>query len=146
MVSLLHTRVDNRTFIKTFYQLPGELIDELVRKLKNYFSDRYKVGYKPDYVERILLAHDEQNTHVIVTDDEHIVGYVRWNVVQNTAEVLDLFIDSHVNGIEILRDMMSEGVRRFPQLRYVKFERHSKKNAKDRIYDIFKMGKIKEQQ
>ena len=126
--------------------LRGPLVDELITQLQDYFLDYYNVGYSRKYIERLLNLHENYNTQIIIVSGERIVGYVRWNMVQNTAEVLDMFVEPDISHIGLIRGIIREGVRRFPDLQFVEFERMDAfhNNARSRIYDILKMGKIKE--
>ena len=59
-------------------------------------------------------------------DGEEIVAVCRWNINDNIADILDLYIKEEYRGKRIIQQMLQRGEWLFPQVKKIKFERFMK--------------------
>jgi len=56
-------------------------------------------------------------------DGEEIVAVCRWNILENKALCLDLYIDIAYRKKDIMRQMLRKGLWLFPQVKFLGWER-----------------------
>jgi len=98
-----------------------------------------------DTIADCVDGHIAYNTFSLVMDEKGIVAYCRYNYpVADTAHILDLVIrkDSRKKGL--IREVIDQGMKKFPKSKYIIFEKgyddglQKKKLKKYKINDFLK--------
>lgn len=122
------------------------------QRLKEYLVKYYgSKNVTDELVDDFLKIHKQLNTYISLKDlHGNVYGFVRWNIVNDdTAEILDLWIDPrHEYGFKVIKSMLKEGHRRFPHIKYLRWERmythrNQEKATTKKVYEIQKLIKEK---
>jgi hypothetical protein len=84
----------------------------------------------------VIQKHLEYNTLVTLYDEQGLYAVTRFNISDKVCVVLDSAVRKDRRSKQVLIDMIKEGLLRFPQVKYLKFERVLKNKP-------FKIVKIK---
>ncbi len=92
-----------------------------------------------------IAGHMLYGTFSLIEDDKGISAYCRWNfTTTDTVHILDLIIRKDVRRSGLMRDVIVDGLAKFPKSEYIVFERgyddglQNKKMKKYKISDFTK--------
>ena len=82
------------------------------------------------YIEKIIIAHSTYKTIIVVRNEKNnrIVAVARWNILPTgfDAHILDVIIQPRHRHKHLLSAMIYKGLRMYPQVKYIIFQRHEK--------------------
>lgn len=116
-------------------------IDKLVR-----FTEKNFPIYegKSEEIRKIILTHIRYGTFDYLEENGKIIFVLRYNIEGDTAFVLDLAISKkHRRNIRFIKRIIARNWMRFPNVRYIKFERFKYPDKERKIYDLLKIMKIR---
>lgn len=115
------------------------LADELVDFVKPFKPD------SPDIdILRAVLKHIEFETLAYVRDEHGMAGAARFNIVGDTAHVLDLIIRKDCERKGMIKRIASIGWARWPTMKYITFDRFAKHPGRPtRKYELGKLLGVK---
>jgi hypothetical protein len=74
-------------------------------------------------LREVIQQHIKYNTLITLYDDKGLYAVARFNIIDKVAVILDTAIRKDRRSKEVLRDMIREGLMRFPKVKSIKFER-----------------------
>jgi len=95
-----------------------------------------------DTLRGIIRQHLEYGTLITLYDDKGLYAVTRFNVDDKVCLVIDLAVRKDRRNPQVLKDMIREGLLRFPDIKYLKFER-ALKNKPFKLVNIKKFLKEK---
>jgi hypothetical protein len=109
----------------------------VIDRLTEFFWDnceyRHERNFKSEF-KKVIEKHLEYKTLVYLESDCGIVGACRFNINNDTAEILDIAVDKRYRNKDMLQRMLQIGKRLYPMVTKLSF--HSEKKDKDYIYAI----------
>jgi len=88
------------------------------------FVLEYSTYTSREALKEQIIKHLEYHTCVVLTDDKGITAFCRWNTdAIDTAHILDLIIRKDVRGQGLLQEVVHEGLKLFPDIKYIKYEK-----------------------
>jgi len=79
-----------------------------------------------DALRYIVTKHEEFKTHEIIWKDGEVIGYTRYNVDGSVGTIIDAVVRPDYRFKRILQLMLLKGMKKFPEGRYIKYEREFK--------------------
>lgn len=98
-------------------------IDSLSNFVKAHL-DEYQSNFRDNIniIKGYLTLHNSYNTLVTLKDNDKFIAITRFNIENDTAEVLDAIIDKDFRGKGLMREIAKIGHERFPYVKFIKFE------------------------
>lgn len=113
------------------------LADELTNFIKPFKPGAYRLD-----ILRAVLKHIEFETIVYVRDKNGMAGCARFDIIGETACVLDAFVRRDCEHKHILKYLALEGWKRWSMIKFITFERLAKyPHRKQRVYKLAKLLK-----
>ena len=110
--------------------------------------EHFYLTYRPmadkEALRHALEAHAKHRTITVFFDETGISGLVRFNVIGECAEVLDLIVRQDMERKGMIKQLIITSWHKFPYLRFFRFERARKyPNRPHRAYSLYKFMKGK---
>ena len=98
----------------------------IVDKLANFALEKFK-NYEYDWIKKQIIQGIVNNTVDYIIENQEVIDYVRYNIINSgrVADVLELRVTSS-NGKQIIKHFIQNGYKRFPTLKFIRFERDIK--------------------
>lgn len=119
------------------------LTDFQVRAIVKFLKESGKTQGNEGLVEAIL-KHDEYGTHEIIWKDKEIIAYCKYNVEGDTCVVFDAAVKENFRFKSLLKLMLINGLKKFPYITKLRYERELKKRKDLREFSVIKFLNIKE--
>lgn len=117
----------------------GDTIDKIVDfylKYSGRFSGR-------DEIKQVILKHFLYLTGLVGMDERGEITWVcRWNISPSgqVADVLDFYVREDHRNNGVIREVLEKGLKIFPTVKYIGWERASRKE--DRGYRYYPIDKL----
>jgi hypothetical protein len=110
----------------------------MINKVISFIVENGTKGQKDTTnIEEYIAKHRAYKTCNILYDkDKEITALSRWNVVHETAHILDVIIRKDCRNKGILKQLVKLGHKTFPDVKYIMFERGWRKDNEMRRYEI----------
>ena len=108
------------------------------KKILDFMLEHYKnsVGKESEIIGAIEL-HKKYNTYIIDEDRKGIKYLCRFNIIGQTAHVLDCIIRKDCRNKNVMKNMLVQALVKFPYIKLVSWERQLKyPRRKYRFYTI----------
>ena len=97
-----------------------------------------------DKVRQFVVLHNLYGTSITAVKDGNIVGYCRWNILEDneTAELLDIIVDKYFRRKGLLLELADKGFPYWRHIKYIRFERgydDGTNNKRKKTYLISKL-------
>lgn len=79
-----------------------------------------------DKIKEVVRKHIEYKTIIIVRDEQGILAVCRWNIISDTAKILDLIIREGHKEKSLIKRILIKGLKMYPKTKYLSFEREKK--------------------
>jgi len=110
-------------------------VADFVRKY-GYFEIPYSDLLK--FIEK----HEEYKTLEVIKTDK-IVAVARWNIDGDTAKDIDVIVHPDYRNKRLLKLLLLRGLRRFPETKYLIYQREFKSRSNERRINVMKMLGVK---
>lgn len=100
--------------------------DATLNKIADFIQKHAPHYTNRELLKEYILRHWEFKTAFVMQDGDRIVAVCRWNINDNIADILDLYIDEKFRGKKIIQLFLQKGLWIFPQVKYIRFERFMK--------------------
>ena len=111
------------------------------------FVIKYSSYFDKDKIKEFITLHLRYKTCIVVYDDkDNIVAVARWNISPSgtSAQILDVMVREDVRGNGILRQLICRGLRMFPTVKYLSWERETKyPDRETKYYSVEQLLKIR---
>lgn len=108
------------------------MVEEIVA-----FVKKYGAWKDEEEILEVIPGFIKNNTYVILRRHDEIIAVCVWNMNSETAEIVELIIHPDCRSKRLIGFITALGWRKFPYLKFVKFERERKyPNRKPRVYRI----------
>ena len=97
-----------------------------------------------DALRYIITKHEEYSTHEIIWKDSEVIGYTRYNVDGFIATIIDAVVRPEERFKRLLKLMLITGLRKFPYVNKIKYEREFKPRKDWRTFLTSNFLNIKE--
>lgn len=110
-----------------------------------YFILLYgKYGGTEDQLRYLINKHNEYETLEVIWMGEDVAAYSRHNIIHETVVVIDAIVRPEFRHKQFLKAMLLNGLRKFPNVRFMRYQRGWKSRKEDRTFNIKKFLNIKE--
>jgi hypothetical protein len=112
----------------------SEIVDFVINEGNGLYFEKER-----EQITRFVELHQQYKTLMVILDEqEKIIAVARWNIVnKSVAFVLDVVVAKQYRKPLILRQMVAEGVRRFPTITQIMFERVGKYADREaKVYSV----------
>ena len=79
--------------------------------------------YDIETLRSVIQQHLLYNTLVTLYDDKGLYAVTRFNIIDKVCIVIDSAVRKDKRNPQVLKDMIKEGLLRYPHTKYLKFER-----------------------
>ena len=79
--------------------------------------------YDIETLRSVIQQHLLYNTLVTLYDEKGLYAVTRFNIVDKVCIVIDSAVREDKRNPQVLKDMIKEGLLRYPNTKYLKFER-----------------------
>ena len=104
----------------------GSVSDDIEKIID--FAVKYLPFKDRDILRQEIGKHLKYRTCMVIYDGDEIIAACRWNLSPSgtVAKILDLIIEEKNRGKGLIKRMLLKGLRMYPTVKYVIWERQSK--------------------
>ena len=100
-------------------------------------------GFKgtQDELRFLIDKHNTYDTLAVYWDKEEVAAYARYNIIGNILHVIHTLIRPSDRKKNLFKDMVLRDFHKYPNTRFIRYERELKTRKEIRTFDIFKFLK-----
>jgi hypothetical protein len=121
------------------------LTDVQIATVVDFITTHEKFKGTIDELNFLIRKHNEYETLETIWNGEELIAYTRYNICGTTVAVIDAIVKPEYRRKQLLKMMLLNGLKRFPQVRFIRYQRQWKKRNDDRIFPIISFLNVKEQ-
>jgi ribosomal protein S18 acetylase RimI-like enzyme len=101
-------------------------MDAIIADKLTDFIQKYLPYTDRDLIKKYLSSHENYGTLDYAIENGGIIGVCRWNIHDDTAEILDLAIDENYRGRGLAKQFLERGLKIWKNVKYLSFVRGKK--------------------